>query len=285
MEATMQARVTAKPQAEVAAAIAALDLESVKLRLMDPELGKAWSRAYADNIEHAYKTYLWMLAKYQDDAEQIMLSKDVDEFWHTHILQTAKYTDDCQAVFGQYLHHNPHIGERTAADDEKRAAMAARTRTLYEREFGRAAHTAWTGTATAPRTAAYSSAAIRPDAAAYSSASIRPRHAAYSSAAIHATEAAYSSASIHPRDAAYSSAAIRPDAAAYSSASIRPQHAAYSSAAIHATEAAYSSASIRARDAAYSSAAIRSDAAAYSSAAVSNDLTAGRSEEARRASI
>src|SRR5205814_5578118 len=86
-------KLTTKPTAAVISAIQELDLESVKVRLMDPELGEGWTQNYADSIETAYKNYLAMLVKYQDDAEDIMLSEDVDEFWHTHILQTLKYAD------------------------------------------------------------------------------------------------------------------------------------------------------------------------------------------------
>ena len=111
----MQARLTTKPEPEVIAAIHALDLEPVKLRMMHAELGEGWTREYADSIGVAYQTYLTMLVKYPDDAEDILLSEDVDEFWHTHILQTRKYMQDCQNVFGNYLHHEPHVGEVTAA--------------------------------------------------------------------------------------------------------------------------------------------------------------------------
>src|SRR3954469_4025536 len=146
-------RVTQRPLAQVAAAIDTLDLESVKLRLMDPELGEGWSREYADSIEAAYKTYLTMVAKYQEDAEDIMLAKDVDEFWHTHILQTTKYFDDCAKVFGAYLHHNPHVGARTAKDLEHREAMAQKTRELYQRDFGEARDAAWAGSVQASEAA------------------------------------------------------------------------------------------------------------------------------------
>ena len=143
----MQARVTARPEQEVIAAIHALDLESVKKRAMDPKLGEGWTRECADSIEIAYKTYLTMLVKYQEHAEDILLSEDVDEFWHTHILQTMKYAGDCEKVFGKFLHHEPHVGEVTAADHEKRAALAEKTRSLYEKEFGDAekAGAAWSG--------------------------------------------------------------------------------------------------------------------------------------------
>src|SRR4051812_4155354 len=164
-------KLTNKPVANVIAAIQALDLESVKIRLMDPELGEGWSREYAESIESAYKTYLTMLAKYQEHAEEIMLAKDVDEFWHTHILQTMKYAEDCEKVFGAFLHHNPHVGPRTDEDSAKRTAQTNATRKLYEREFGskQAAEAAWAG-APASGPAAYSNAAIQ---SAYSNAAVR----------------------------------------------------------------------------------------------------------------
>jgi hypothetical protein len=252
-------KLTTKPIAEVISAVHALDLESVKIRLMDAELGEGWSREYADSIEAAYKTYLVMLAKYQEHAEDIMLAKDVDEFWHTHILQTIKYADDCEQVFGAFLHHNPHVGPRTAADLQARAEMADKTRHIYAQEFGEAQDTAWSGGVASAQRTAYSSAAIRGEAA-YSSASIRATDAAYSSAAIRAADAAYSSAAIRADKAAYSSASIGGENAAYSSAAIRAEHAAYSSAAIRSDRAAYSSAAIRAGNAAYSSAAVAAQA-------------------------
>ena len=245
----MHARLTTKPEQEVIAAIQSLDLNAVKVRIMDAELGEGWTREYADSIEAAYKTYLTMLVKHPDDAEDILLSKDVDEFWHTHILQTRKYAEDCQSVFGNFLHHEPHVGERTAADLEKRAAMAERTRGLYAREFGDAQDAAWSGHAIKAEHAAYSAASIRPQNAAYSAASIRADNAAYSAASIRADKAAYSAASIRPQNAAYSAASIRADKAAYSAASIRPQNAAYSAASIRAENAAYSAATIRAENA------------------------------------
>ena len=244
----MKTKLTNRPVEQVIASIRALDLESVKIRLMDPELGEGWTRQYADGIEQGYRTYLTMLAKYQDHAEDILLSKDVDEFWHTHILQTIKYTEDCEGVFGKYLHHAPHIGEVTQADVEKRIALAEKTRRLYQREFGSVQNydAAWSGAPINIEDAAYSGA-IRAEKAAYSGA-IRAENAAYSGA-IKAENAAYSGA-IRAENAAYSGA-IRAENAAYSGA-IRAENAAYSG-AIRAENAAYSGA-IRAENAAYSGA-------------------------------
>jgi len=242
----MHASLAAKPAAQVFSAIQALDLESVKSRVMDAELGEGWTQEYADSVEAAYKTYLTMLVKYPDDSEAIMLSKDVDEFWHTHILQTAKYMQDCEQVFGFYLHHNPHVGERTAADLAQREAFAARTQELYLREFGSAqrADAAWAGkvakSSMSAENAAYSAApvitGIRAERAAYSAApvisGIRADNAAYSAApvisGIRAENAAYSAAPII--------SGIRAENAAYSAApvisGIRAANAAYSAAPV-----------------------------------------------------
>lgn len=220
----MQTRVTDRPVQQVIAAIQALDLEPVKRRLTDPKLGEGWARGYADGIEVAYKNYLTMLAKYQDDAEDILLSEDVDEFWHTYILQTIKYTEDCESVFGRYLHHTPHIGEVTQKDVEKRIALAEKTRRLYEREFGSGedSRAAWAGAALRAENAAMSAAAIRPEGAAMSAAAIQASDAAMSAAAIRLQEAAMSAAAIRADNSAMSAAAIRAESAAMSAAAVRP---------------------------------------------------------------
>jgi len=273
-EAKMQARLTTKPEQDVIVAIQALDLEAVKLRVMDAELGEGWTREYADSIGAAYKNYLTMLVKYPDDAEDILLSKDVDEFWHTHILQTTRYAKDCQDVFGNFLHHEPHVGERTAADLERRSALAEKTRGLYAREFGDAQDAAWSGHAIKAEHAAYSNATIQPKWAAYSNATIRAANAAYSNATIRAEHAAYSNATIRVGNAAYSNATITPKNAAYSNATIRAANAAYSNATIRAEHAAYSNAAIRAENAAYSNATIRAENAAYSNATIRGENAA-----------
>src|SRR6266852_5962289 len=146
----MKTKLTNRPVEQVIAAIHALDLESVKIRAMDPKLGEGWTREYAEGIERGYRTYLTMLAKYPDHAVDILLSKHVDEFWHTHILQTIKYTEDCEMVFGKYLHHAPHIGQVTLADGEKRIALAETTRRLYQKEFGSGQDAAWVGISMRP---------------------------------------------------------------------------------------------------------------------------------------
>lgn len=251
-------RLTNKPFEQIAAAIHALDLTSVKRRLMDPELGEGWTPEYADSVEVAYKTYLTMVAKYQDHAEDILLAKDVDEFWHTHILQTMKYAADCQATFGTFLHHDPHVGAITQAVHDKRSRNAEKTRTLYEREFGAAggAEAAWAGRPHA-EAAAMSNLAIRADGAAMSNMAIRSDAAAMSNIAIDPQAAAMSNIAIHPQAAAMSNVAIHPQAAAMSNVAISGENAAMSNVAIRADNAAMSNVAIHAGNAAMSNVAVR----------------------------
>jgi hypothetical protein len=267
-ETKMEARLTTKPAQEVVAAIQALDLESVKIRAMDPELGEGWTREYADSIEVAYKNYLTMLTKYPEDAEDILLSEDVDEFWHTHILQTTKYAADCQKVFGNFLHHEPHVGEVTSEDIERRDAQAEKTRRLYELEYGAGQESAWAGDVIKSENAAMSGARIRAEKAAMSGARIRAGKAAMSGARIRAENVAMSGARIRAEKAAMSGARIKADNAAMSGARIRAGNAAMSGARIRAGNAAMSGARIRAGNAAMSGARIQAGNAAMSGARI-----------------
>jgi hypothetical protein len=264
----MNAQLTTRPEQQVIAAIQALDLESVKLRVTDPKLGEGWTREYADSIELAYKNYLTMLVKNPEDAEDILLSEDVDEFWHTHILQTIKYADDCQEVFGNFLHHAPHIGEFTPADIEKREAQAEKTQRLYEREYGAGQDLAWSGDVIKAENAAASGARIQATNAAASGARIRGANAAASGARIQATNAAASGARIRGANAAASGARIQATNAAASGARIQATNAAASGARIQATNAAASGARIRGANAAASGARIRAANAAASGARI-----------------
>ena len=205
----MEARLTTRPVQQVSAAIQALDLEPVKIRMMDPVRGEGWTREYADGIEVSYKNYLTMLVKYPEDADDLALSEDTDEFWHTHILQTIKYAEDCQEVFGNFLHHSPHLEEITPAYNEKKVASAEKTRHLYEREFGAGMDAAWSGNVIKAGNAAASGASIRAGNAAASGASIRAANAAWFGTSIRAANAASSGASIRVRKAAASGARSR----------------------------------------------------------------------------
>jgi hypothetical protein len=123
-----------KPVEQVVAAIQALDLGPIKLKLMDPEEGQGWSREYVERMELAYRRFLILMVKYPEQT--IAPIKDVDKFWHGHILDTMKYAEDCQNVFGYFLHHFPYFGMRGEQDAANLRAASANMHALYESEFG-----------------------------------------------------------------------------------------------------------------------------------------------------
>ena len=116
------------------AAFEALDLASIKMKLMHVESGEAWSAARADAVEAEYRRFLFLMKKYPD--AEASPTVDVDTFWHYHILDTMKYARDCEAVFGYFLHHYPYVGIGDGASDGEHAAAGARMRDIYEAEFG-----------------------------------------------------------------------------------------------------------------------------------------------------
>jgi len=246
----MQARLTTKPEQDVIAAIQALDLEAVKLRVMDTELGEGWNREYADSIELAYKNYLTMLAKYPDDIEDILISKDVDELWHAHILHTKKYADDCQKIFGNFLHHDPQPRERSSADIQKRSALVEKTRRLYQQESGNG----------------------RNAVAAYCNATVRADKAAYCNAAVRANDISYCNATLRAGNTAYCNATVRAGKVAYCNATAQADNVAYCNASVRTINAAYCNATARAGDVAYCNAAVRADNVAYCNATAGDDV-------------
>jgi len=130
----MQTKLTNRPVEQVIAAIQALDLDPIKLKLMDPAEGHGWSREYADSMEVGYKRFLTLSVTHAE--ETLAPSKDVDRFWHGHILDTLKYAEDCERIFGHFLHHFPYFGMRGAEDAANLAKAAENTRRLYRQEFG-----------------------------------------------------------------------------------------------------------------------------------------------------
>lgn len=115
-------------------AIAALDLDPIKVKLMHKESGEGWSLPYANAVEAEYRRYLELMKRYP--SAQVAPGFDVDTFWHYHILDTMKYAEDCQAVFGYFLHHFPYVGLRGEADLAVHASAGVRMQELYESTFG-----------------------------------------------------------------------------------------------------------------------------------------------------
>jgi len=137
---------------QAVAAIQALDLGPIKLKLMNPVEGHGWSREYADRMELAYQRFLILSVTHPE--ETLAPSKDVDRFWHGHILDTLKYAEDCEKAFGYFLHHFPYFGMRGAEDAANLAKAAENTKRLYRQEFGNY-DAAWSGGTIKGETAAY----------------------------------------------------------------------------------------------------------------------------------
>lgn len=115
-------------------AIAALDLEPIKFKLMHKESGEGWSLERANAVELEYRRFLTLMQKFPTEDTSPLV--DVDTFWHYHILDTMKYAADCQAVFGYFLHHFPYVGMRGEEDAATLARIGNRMKELYEEEFG-----------------------------------------------------------------------------------------------------------------------------------------------------
>src|SRR5882762_1037407 len=201
-------QMTARPTEQVIAAIQALDLDPIKVKLMGTDEGEGWSLQYVNQTETEYKRFLTLSVKYPQ--ETIAPSKDVDKFWHGHILDTMKYAEDCQNVFGYFLHHFPYFGMRGEEDAANLTEAGRTTNCLYEKEFGEGV----------TRRAAYCSVA-KP---AYCSVAVTAEKAAYCSVA----RPAYCSVAVTAEKAAYCSVA-KP---AYCSVAVTGKKAAYCSVAI-----------------------------------------------------
>ncbi|WP_107141156.1 glycine-rich domain-containing protein [Pseudoduganella armeniaca] len=115
-------------------AIAALDLEPIKVKLMHVESGEGWSLEKVDAVEFEYRRFLYLMKMFPQ--EQTAPLMDVDIFWHYHILDTMKYALDCEAVFGYFLHHFPYIGLRGEDDEAAHRRVGDRMKELYEETFG-----------------------------------------------------------------------------------------------------------------------------------------------------
>jgi hypothetical protein len=217
--------------AESFQAIADLDLEPIKVKLMHEESGEGWSLQKANAVEFEYRRFLYLMKTFPQ--EQTAPLMDVDTFWHYHILDTMKYAVDCQAVFGYFLHHFPYIGLRGEDDVEAHHRVGERMKELYEATFGEdyvRAETAYSG-ATVQAQTAYSGATAGQTA--YSGATVQAK-TAYSGAT--AGKTAYSGATV-----AYSGATVQAKTA-YSGATTGKT--AYSGATV-----AYSGATVQAKTA------------------------------------
>lgn len=114
-------------------AINELDLEPMKVKLMDEADGYGWSLDKADAVGEEYRCFLYLNLKYPE--RYLVPSKEVDLFWHQHILDTQKYAEDCGRVFGKVLHHFPYAGLRGEEDAATWMDCYQKTLQLFRAEF------------------------------------------------------------------------------------------------------------------------------------------------------
>jgi hypothetical protein len=122
-----------KTAQQMVEAIFSLDLDPIKVKLMDKTEGHGWTREQADHNELEYKRFLALLAKYPDQS--IAPTTEVDKFWHGHILDTMKYAEDCDNVFGYFLHHFPYFGMRGEEDAANLVSAFMNMQRLHGQEF------------------------------------------------------------------------------------------------------------------------------------------------------
>lgn len=89
---------------------------------------------FADDAEDLFvdvMKYLWLSRKHQLDLATSGLTPEldfscnmhkemrvIDEMWHTFILITKDYAKFCHHYFGEFMHHEPEVGDETGDDKE-----------------------------------------------------------------------------------------------------------------------------------------------------------------------
>lgn len=113
--------------------IEALDLDYI-VRAMCAESYALprWTREDALTCCKLYKEFLILQKKHL--PEQLVPTRQVDEFWHNHILHTQRYTRDCSAIFGHYLHHQP---AEPGDNPDNLIDAYLKTKQYYQEEFNK----------------------------------------------------------------------------------------------------------------------------------------------------
>ena len=114
-------------------AIAAIDLEMIKMKISLLDEGEGWTKEQCDNAEVEYKRFLHLNQKFLKSA--IVPTDIIDTMWHYHILDTRAYHKDSEIVFGGYFHHFPYFGLRGEEDNQNLISSFEKTKVVYQEEF------------------------------------------------------------------------------------------------------------------------------------------------------
>ncbi|XLZ72698.1 glycine-rich domain-containing protein-like [Massilia sp. SR12] len=231
--------------AESFKAIADLDLEPIKVKLMHDESGEGWSLEKVNAVEFEYRRFLYLMKTFPN--EQTAPLMDVDIFWHYHILDTMKYFIDCENVFGYYLHHFPYIGLRGEDDEAAHERVGNRMKELYEETFGEAylrgaqpADAAYSGRVAADAQTAYSGRVASEAKTAYSGRVASEAKTAYSGRVASDAKTAYSGRVADDAKIAYSGRVAGDAKTAYSGRVAADAKTAYSGRVASEAQTAYS---------------------------------------------
>lgn len=107
-----------------------IDLGPIAYKLVT----SGWTRQQAKMAIAKYIAFLLLVYLYPNN--RLVPTKEIDAVWHNHILDTSKYSKDCQLLFGQFLHHFPYFGARGETDKQNLEKAFARTKTLFQEQFG-----------------------------------------------------------------------------------------------------------------------------------------------------
>ncbi len=108
---------------ELSKQIQSLDLTSVMARL------KRESGLNDETLTKAETQYRQFLQLCLNDTGSVP-TELADKVWHCHIIDTKKYAADCEALFGEFMHHNPHIETNQAL-----AEAAQQTKLAWQNYF------------------------------------------------------------------------------------------------------------------------------------------------------
>lgn len=111
--------------------IAAVDLESVKLKLHSPDEGEGWSKEACEQAEVEYKRFLQLYLRYGAGLYPTAIIYTV---WHYHRQDPFAYRNDCMKMFEHVIPDFPLAG----LSDGNASAHAGidQTRQHYKDLFG-----------------------------------------------------------------------------------------------------------------------------------------------------
>ena len=115
-------------------AVAQLDLQNIKRKLLDPEEGAGLGPTEIALAELEYRRFLALHLLYP--MASLVPNRLVDLMWHAHIMDTMRYSDDCIRLFGHVMHHDPYMGIDGPESVAELEYHFSETQKHYEKHFG-----------------------------------------------------------------------------------------------------------------------------------------------------